>query len=504
MTDVLSIRDSPVKLQYADRLFIGGDWVLPAGAGGFDVIDSATEQPFYRVAEAGPADMDAAIAAARYAFDHTDWPLLEPAERAVYLRRLAAGLRERSEEAATYWTRQAGPLFAMSSMSIARVPAAFEAYADLADTYPWIVPETSQMASFAAVVAEPIGVVGAIVPWNTPLSLAGHKLGPALLSGCTVVLKLPPEAPGELLVLAEVAAEIGLPPGVLNVLTADREVSEQLVRDPRVDKIAFTGSSAVGKRIASICGERLARYTLELGGKSAAVVLDDYDIGAAAAAITGQEISLTGQNCSSLTRVIVLKKRHDEFADALGAAFGAVRVGDPFDPETQMGPLAMGRQRDRVQDYIKKGVAEGATLVSGGGLPAHLDRGFYVEPTVFSNVDNSSSIAQEEIFGPVVSIIPADSEEHAIELANGTVFGLNSAVFTNDIDRAWHVARRLRAGTVGHNGFKTDSVIGFGGVKQSGFGREGGARGVGPYVEPKTVLFNDTPTRFLKKDEDAR
>ncbi|ALJ21946.1 aldehyde dehydrogenase [Microbacterium sp. No. 7] len=496
-TDTISARDTPLALAHADRLFIDGEWVAPTGSGGFDVIDSATEQPFLRVAEASAADMDAAIAAARHAFDHTDWSFLEPAERAVYLRRLAEGLRARSEEMATYWTRQAGPLFAMSKGSIQRVPMVFEFYADLADSYPWITPGTSMMSEFAAVVSEPIGVVGAIVPWNTPLSLAGYKVAPALLTGCTVVLKLPPEAPGELLVLAEVAQEIGLPPGVLNVVTADREVSEQLVRDPRVDKIAFTGSSAVGKRIATICGERLARYTLELGGKSAAVVLDDYDLQKAAAAITGQEISLTGQNCSSLTRVIVSRRRHDELAEALGAAFGAVRVGDPFDPASQMGPLAMGRQQARVLEYVEKGVAEGATLVTGGRRPAHLERGYFVEPTVFANVDNRSTIAQEEIFGPVVSIIPADDEAHAIELANGTPFGLNSAVFTDDVERAWHVARRLRAGTVGHNGFKVESLLlGFGGVKQSGFGREGGVQGVHPYIETKTVLLDGAPRRF--------
>lgn len=504
MTNTQAIRSAPIKLRNPGRFFINGEWVAPKGnLPEFQIIDSATEEPFYSVAQADHADMDAAIGAARHAFDHTDWPFLDPSVRAEYLRKLAEGLRARSEEMATFWTRQTGPIIGMSRMAMARVPMTYDFYADMAETYPWVAPGKTPMSNWGAIVAEPIGVVGAIVPWNTPLSLAAWKVAPALLTGCTVVLKLPPEAPGELLVLTEVAEEIGLPPGVLNVVTGRRGVTDQLVRDPRVDKIAFTGSSAVGKKIATAAGERLARYTLELGGKSAAVVLDDYDLERVAAVIAGQEISITGQNCSSLTRVIVPRKLHEEFASALGAAFAAVRVGDPLDEATQMGPVAMKRQQDSVLGYIQKGVDEGATLVTGGGRPEHLDRGFFVEPTVFSNVDPKSTIAQEEIFGPVVSIIPADSDAQAIEIANGTPFGLNSAVFTNDTERAWHVARRLRAGTVGHNGFKVESMLlGFGGVKESGYGREGGVQGVAAYIEPKTVLLDAPPAGFASASEE--
>jgi acyl-CoA reductase-like NAD-dependent aldehyde dehydrogenase len=339
-----------------------------------------------------------------------------------------------------------------------------------------------------------VGVVGAIIPWNAPLSLAVYKLAPAFLAGCTAVLKASPEAPGAAYVLAEVAEAVGLPEGVLNVLTADREVSELLVRDPRVDKIAFTGSTAAGRRIASICGERIARYTLELGGKSAAVILDDADLDAAAAAIAGSECFLSGQVCSSLTRLVVSRSRHDEFVDKLAGVFSQVRVGDPFDPQTQMGPLAMARQRDRVEGLIAKGVDEGAKLVTGGGRPKHLDRGYYIEPTVFSNVDNSSTIAQEEIFGPVLSVIPADNEAQAVTIANDTIYGLNASVFTPDVDRARQVAARLRSGTVGHNAFRTDFGIAFGGFKQSGIGREGGTEGLLPYLETKTVILEGTPT----------
>ncbi|MFT4123796.1 MAG: aldehyde dehydrogenase [Microbacteriaceae bacterium] len=496
MTDLLTIREAPVSLKHPDRLYINGEWVLPKSGRGFDIIDSATEDAFYRVAEAGSEDMDDAIAAARNAFDHSPWPFLEPRERAEYLRKIAARLRDRSTEAATFWTRQAGPVFRMSAYSIARVPALFDNYADLADTFEWEVQGKPEFSDWGAVVHEPVGVVAAIVPWNTPLSLAAYKVAPALLAGCTIVLKAPPEAPGELYILAEIAEEIGLPAGVLNVVTADRAVSEQLVRDARVDKIGFTGSGVVGRRIATIAGERLARYTLELGGKSAAVVLDDYDLGDAATAIAQAETSITGQVCMSLTRVIVSKDRHDEFAEALGSAFGAVKVGDPFDPESQMGPLAMARQHERVLGYVQKGLDEGATLVTGGRRPADLPRGFYVEPTVFANVDNASTIAQEEIFGPVISVIPTASQEQAIEFANGTQYGLNNAVFTHDIDRAYQVARRLRSGTVGHNGFKVDTNMGYGGFKQSGYGREGGVQGLLAYLETKTLVLDTKPSRF--------
>ncbi|MEY9853165.1 aldehyde dehydrogenase (NAD+) [Leifsonia sp. EB41] len=496
MTDVLTVRETAISLQHPDRVYIDGRWVVPAGNSTLDVIDSTTEETFFRVGETTPQDMDAAIAAARRAFDHSPWPFLEPRERAHYLRGIAAGLRARAEEAATFWTRQTGPTFRMALGSISRVPALFEYYADLADTYPWATQDSPEFAAFGAVVNEPVGVVGAIVPWNTPLSLAAYKIAPALLAGCTVVLKAPPEAPGELYILAEIADEIGLPAGVLNVVNGHRNVSEQLVRDPRVDKIAFTGSSAVGRHIASVAGGRLARYTLELGGKSAAVVLDDYDLAAAAAAVSQQECSINGQVCMSLTRVIVTRSRHDELVEALASTFGSVTVGDPFDPETQLGPLALAKQQRSVLDYIQKGVAEGADLVTGGKRPAHLERGWFVEPTVFGNVDNRSTIAQEELFGPVISVIPADNEEHAIELANDTQYGLNNAVFTNDVDRAYQVARRLRSGTVGHNGFKTDTRMGFGGFKQSGVGREGGIQGVAPYLESKTVLLDGAPSVF--------
>jgi aldehyde dehydrogenase (NAD+) len=269
-----------------------------------------------------------------------------------------------------------------------------------------------------------------------------------------------------------------------------------LVRDPRVDKITFTGSTAAGRRIASICGERIARCTLELGGKSAAVILDDMDLAEAAKTLARAECMLSGQVCSSLTRIVVNRSRHDALVEALAGTFSAVRVGDPFDSTTQMGPLVSGRQRDRVEGYIEKGKQVGATLVTGGGRPKDLDRGYYIEPTLFAHVDNSSIIAQEEIFGPVLSVIPAADEEDAVAIANDTIYGLNASVFTHDVDRARQVARRLRSGTVGHNAFRTDFGIAFGGFKQSGIGREGGVEGLLPFLETKTVILEDVPAEY--------
>jgi acyl-CoA reductase-like NAD-dependent aldehyde dehydrogenase len=256
-----------------------------------------------------------------------------------------------------------------------------------------------------------------------------------------------------------------------------------------VDKITFTGSTAAGRRIASLCGERIARCTLELGGKSAAVILDDYDLATAAESISGSARLLSGQVCSSLTRIIVSRHRHDALVDALSISMSKIRVGDPFDARTEMGPLAMSRQRDRVEGLIAKGREEGAQLATGGGRPAHLDQGFYIEPTVFGNVNNDSTIAREEIFGPVLSVIPAADEQQAVEIANATIYGLNASVFTNDGDRAYAVARQLRSGTVGRNSWRTDFGIAFGGFKQSGIGREGGLEGLHPFLEVKTIVL---------------
>jgi acyl-CoA reductase-like NAD-dependent aldehyde dehydrogenase len=384
----------------------------------------------------------------------------------------------------------------MAQFATSTLPGIFDYYAGLADTFPFEERHVPQNGGkVGLLVREPVGVTGAIIPWNAPPATIAYKIAPALLAGCTVIVKSSPEAPGEALIFAEAAQASGLPDGVLNVITADRDVSELLVRHPGVDKITSTGSSLAGKRIASLCGERVARCTLELGGKSAGVILDDYDLASAAASIAASAPLMSGQVCSSLTRIIVSRHRHDAFVEALGAAFAQIRVGDPFDATTGMGPLAMARQRERVEGYIAKGRAEGAVVACGGGRPGHLERGYFVEPTLFANVANSMTIAREEIFGPVVSVIPADDEEQAIEIANDTVFGLNASVFTDDPTRAYHVARRLRAGTVGHNNWRTDFSIAFGGFKESGIGREGGTEGLLPFLETKTIILEGEPQR---------
>jgi aldehyde dehydrogenase (NAD+) len=484
-----------VPIRHADRFFIGGAWVEPSSSDVITVIDSATEEAYFSVPGAREADMSRAVDAAREAFDHGPWPRMSHAERADHLRAMGEGMRRKGDEVGQLWPRESGALFAIAQHTAGGMARVFDFYAGLASTFPFEERAQPTMGGeFGLLVREPVGVVGAIIPWNAPLSLISYKIAPALIAGCTIVLKSSPEAPGDAYLVAEIAEEIGLPPGVLNVVSADREVSELLVRNPGVDKITFTGSTAAGRRIASLCGERIARCTLELGGKSAAVVLDDMDLQVAATTLSGAECFLAGQVCSSLTRIIVSRSRHDELVEALAGTFSQVKVGDPFDPQTQMGPLAMDRQRERVEGYIAKGIAEGASLATGGGRPKDLERGYYIEPTVFGNVDNHSTIAREEIFGPVLSVIPADNEDHAVSLANDTIYGLNASVFTNDVDRARAVAAQLRSGTVGHNAFRTDFGMAFGGFKQSGIGREGGTEGLLPFLETKTVILNGEPS----------
>jgi len=483
-------------IRHADCFYIGGQWVTPSSDARIDVIDPGTEELFFSVAEAQAADISRAAGAARRAFDEGPWPRLTHARRAEYLRALAAEVRRRSEDVGQIWPRESGVLHVIARAAAAGAAGTFDYYADLAGAFPFEEPAEPARGGFGLVVREPVGVVGAIIPWNAPMGLIGMKLAPALLAGCTVILKSSPEAPGEGYLIAEAAEAVGLPAGVLNVVTADRDVSELLVRDLRVDKITFTGSTAAGRRIASICGERIARCTLELGGKSAAVILDDADLAGAAQALSQAECLLSGQVCASLTRIVVSRQRHDELVEALAASFSQVWVGNPFEEASQMGPLAARRQRDRVEAYIAKGIAGGAQLATGGGRPKGLDRGWYVEPTVFGDVDNSSVIAQEEIFGPVLSVIPADDEQDAVRIANDTIYGLNASVFTPDVERAREVAGQIRSGTVGHNGFKSDFTMGFGGFKQSGIGREGGREGLLPFLESKAVLLDGPPARY--------
>jgi acyl-CoA reductase-like NAD-dependent aldehyde dehydrogenase len=484
------------SLRHPDRFFIGGEWVQPSSSATITVIDSSSEAPFLTVAAAQADDIAKAVTAARDAFDKGPWPRMSHAERAKYMRAMAAGLRKRADDIAALWPRETGALVGLARPYTERAAAEFEYYAAMAETYPFEEVHTPTTGKFGLLVREPVGVVAAIIPWNGPVVATSHKLAPALLCGCTVILKSAPEAPGEALIYAEIAEEIGLPPGVFNTLAAEREVSELLVRDPRVDKISFTGSTEAGRRIGALCGERIARCSLELGGKSAAIILDDADIGVAAETLARAECAINGQVCASLTRIIVPRHRHDAMVEALAAAFSAVRVGDPYHPSSEMGPLASKKQHDRVLGYIKRGVEQGATLATGGKQPAGFPQGYYVEPTVFGSVDSSHVIAQEEIFGPVLSVLPAADEADAIRIANDTIFGLNASVFTPDVDRARAVAAQLQSGTVGHNALRLDFGIAFGGFKQSGIGREGGTEAISLYTEAKTLVLDGAPARY--------
>jgi len=490
--------NSRIAFKRPGRFYIGGEWVAPSSDQQITVLSAHNEEVFAVFPEGQAQDVERAVAAAKAAFEGP-WQRTTPAERAQYLGAMAAKLMERSPDLAHAWTNQMGIVHQLAAFGAPGAAGTFGYYAGLAATFPFEeIHEPSYGGGTGLLVREPVGVVAAIVPWNAPASLMSYKVAPAILAGCTVILKASPEAPSEAFILAEVAEEVGLPAGVLNVLVADREVSELLVRHPNVDKVSFTGSTAAGKRIASICGERVARCTLELGGKSAAVILDDYAVEEAAQILAGSLTLMSGQVCACLTRVIIPEKRHDALVEALAENFKGIKTGDPYDASTNLGPLAVKRQLDRVLGYIEKGKAEGAKLVTGGGRPPALNRGWFVEPTLFANVENTSTIAREEIFGPVLSVISAKDEEDAVRLANDSNYGLNNSVFSNDVEAAYRVARRLRSGTVGHNGFRTDFNIAFGGFKQSGIGREGGREGLLPYLEAKTILLAQDPSHVKR------
>jgi acyl-CoA reductase-like NAD-dependent aldehyde dehydrogenase len=366
-------------------------------------------------------------------------------------------------------------------------------YFKIAEEMSFVEQRPTDAASVGLVAYEPVGVVAAIAPWNVPVNTMLHKIGPALIAGCTVIMKPSPETPLEAYIMAQCAHDVGFPDGVINMLCADRDVSNYLVQNERVDKVSFTGSVAAGKRIASVCASRVARVSLELGGKSAAIILDDYDLDEVAGALVSGISSLSGQNCALLARAFVSRDRHDELVAKMKAIAENLRVGHTFDESTVVGPLATKRQRARVEELIAAGKAEGATLVTGGARPAHLERGYFIEPTIFANVSNTMRIAREEIFGPVICVIPYDDLDHAIDMANDSDFGLAGAVFTKNPENAYDVARRIRTGTVSQNGSLADFSLGFGGFKQSGLGREGGAAGLRSYLEAKTILLDDVP-----------
>ncbi|MEV0249561.1 aldehyde dehydrogenase [Nocardia sp. NPDC050712] len=472
-----------------DSLFIGGKWTAPASSERLQVISPVTVEPVGSVPVVERADVDAAVAAARQAFDSGPWPQTPPEERAQVLTRAARLIEERSAELVAALSAEMGAP-QMFAMMLNQIPAtaALDTYAGLAKSFPWNETRTGMFGT-TRVTREPRGVVAAVTAWNVPLFLAVNKLAPALLAGCTVVLKPAPLTPITANMVADIFTDAGLPEGVLSVLPAEAEVAEYLVSHPDVDKVTFTGSTAVGRKIGAIATGQLKTVSLELGGKSAAIILEDADLAAAIPQLAFSGLMNSGQGCVAQTRILAPRSRYDEIIDALVAHVKTMKAGDPTDPSVQLGPLISEAQRDRVEGYIAKGKAEGARLVLGGGRPEGVDRGWFVEPTIFVDVDNKSTIAQEEIFGPVLAVIPYETEEEAIAIANDSEYGLAGSVWTTDIEHGAEIAAKVRTGTYAINWYAFDPGAPFGGYKNSGLGRENGPEGIDAFCEQKSLLM---------------
>jgi aldehyde dehydrogenase (NAD+) len=474
-----------------EKLYIGGEWVAPASEERIDVFSASTEELVGRVPAAVERDVDHAVAAARRAFDDpTGWSQWAPSDRADAIDRLATALEARGTETARLVSIQNGMPIAMAEAVEGASPAGTLRY--YAGLIRQAALEETRQGVFGGRIRVrrlPVGVVAGVVPWNYPQSLMAFKVGPALAMGCTLVIKPSPETVLDAYVFAEAVIEAGLPDGVINIVQGGRETGAYLVAHPDVDKVAFTGSTAAGRQIAETCGRLLRPVTLELGGKSAAIVLDDAELGTQLEQLLGASLLNNGQTCFLGTRILAPRSRYDEVVDTLTDLAGALVVGDSLDVATQIGPVASARQRDRIESYIAKGKGEGGRLTVGGGRPADLDRGWFVEPTIFADVDNSSTIAQEEIFGPVLSVIRYDDVDDAVRLANDSDFGLGGSVWTSDPDQGEEVARRIQTGTIGINGYAPDLAAPFGGVKASGLGRELGPEGLASYQVLQSVYL---------------
>jgi aldehyde dehydrogenase (NAD+) len=479
-----------MELRY-DTFYIGGEWVRPATDQVIIPVNASTEEQIGQVPEGAEADIDAAVAAARRAFDDpSGWASWEPARRAEVMDRLAEAIDRRADGFVERVSAQNGmPVAVARQLEIGYPTAVLRYYAGLARSAAFEEVRAGLFGGSIEVRRVPVGVVAAIVPWNFPQALSMFKIAPAMASGCTLVIKPSPETVLDAYLLAEAVQEAGVPAGVINIVPAGREVGAYLVAHPDVDKVAFTGSTAAGRIIGETCGRLLRPVTLELGGKSAAIVLDDaeLDLAKIGEGLFGSTLLNNGQTCFLGTRVLAPRSRYGEVVDAFTALAGSLTVGDAADPATQIGPMATARQRDRVESYIAKGRGEGARLTTGGGRPSGLDRGWFVQPTVFADVDNSSVIAQEEIFGPVLSLIPYDDVDDAVRIANDSDFGLGGTVWTGDPERGAAVAHRVRTGTIGVNRYIPDPAAPFGGVKASGLGRELGPEGLAGYQQIQTV-----------------
>jgi len=479
-------------MQVREQIYIGGEWVDPAGSDTIDVVSAHSEEVIGRVPDATPADVDRAVAAARHAFDHGPWPHLDPAERAAGIARLSAAIQARAQDIADTISQENGSPKQWSIMGqVFSATMVLDTYAGIAPGYQWVDDRTGALGAPVRVRRAPVGVAAGIIPWNVPLFIAALKMGPALAAGCPIVLKPAPETPLDGYLLADAVHEADLPPGVVNIVAAGRETGEHLVRHPGIDKVSFTGSTAVGRHIGAICGEHLKRCTLELGGKSAAIVLDDWQIDDAALGnLVMSGLMNNGQVCGAQSRILVSRRRHDELVDALAAAVGALKTGDPLEDDTVIGPLVARRQQERVQGFLDAGRSAGARAVVGGGIPEHLETGWYVEPTVFVDVTNDMPIAREEIFGPVLSVIAYDDEAEAVAIANDSDYGLCGSVWTSDAEHGAAVAARVRTGVVAVNSAMIlDFNAPFGGFKASGIGRELGPEGIAPYTEYQSIIL---------------
>lgn len=486
----MTISTDQTTIDY-EKLFIGGQWAAPTSSATIRSRSATTQELLGSVPEAIEADVDSAVTAARLAFDDpSGWSRWSPAQRTEILERFAQALESRGDEMANRVTRQNGmPIWTAEMWEKGFPPIMLRFFAEMVEkTAEEVRP--GLLGKQTLVVREPIGVVAQIVPWNVPQAITFLALAPALSAGCTVVLKPAPETVLDAFLLAEAAEEAGLPPGVLNVVPGGREIGSYLVEHRGVDKVSFTGSTAAGRKVAEACGRLLRPVTLELGGKSAAVVLDDADLTSNLEDFFGATMINNGQVCWVASRVLAPRSRYEEIVGTVGEMVSGLKVGDPLDPETMVGPLVAERQRDRVEDYIARGKAEGARVVTGGGRPSGFDSGWFVEPTVFADVDPKATIAQEEIFGPVLSIIPYDDVAHATQIANDSAFGLGGSVWTADSERGEAFARTIQSGTFGVNGYANDPVAPFGGVKDSGLGRELGPEGVASFQTTKTIYLD--------------